>query len=91
MYSVALGFSHLISGQTLVLFPCVQGLVDVGVYLVCQRVEEGLRNHNTGPCLAFCNENRSKLRRLKSNLELQIRLQDFIEYVRSGRRLDAIK
>lgn len=68
-----------------------QGLVDVDIFLVCQKVEEGLKNRNTGPCLAFCQENRSKLKRLKSTLELQVRLQDFIELIRSDKRLDAIK
>lgn len=47
--------------------------------------------HDTGPCLTYCHENRSKLRRLKSNLEFQVRLQDFIELVRSDKRLEAIK
>ncbi len=65
--------------------------MDVDIYLVCQKVEEGLRNHDTGPCLAFCSENKSKLRRLKSNLELQVRLQDFIELIRNEKRLEAIK
>ena len=61
------------------------------IFLVCQRVEEALRVHDTGPCLLYCHENRSKLRRLKSSLEFQVRLQDFIELVRSNKRADAIK
>ncbi len=66
-------------------------LVDVDIFLVCKRVEEALRAHDTAPCLLYCHENRSKLRRLKSNLEFQVRLQDFIELVRNNRRTDAIK
>ncbi|CAI8047840.1 E3 ubiquitin-protein transferase MAEA [Geodia barretti] len=66
-------------------------LVDVDIFMVCQRVEEALRSHDTGPCLAWCYENRSKLRRLKSTLEFQLRLQDFIELVRLNRRVQAIK
>lgn len=63
----------------------------MNIFLVCQKVEEALMVHDTGPCLAYCHENRSKLRRLKSNLEFQVRLQDFIELVRMDKRLEAIK
>ncbi len=44
-----------------------------------------------GPCLDYCHEHRSKLRRIKSQLEFQVRLQDFIELVRSEKRVEAIK
>ena len=63
----------------------------MNVFQVCQRVEEGLRSHDTGPCLAWCHDNRSKLRRLKSTLEYRVRLQDFIELIRQERRIDAVK
>jgi macrophage erythroblast attacher len=68
-----------------------QHLVDTGVFEVCQKVEDGLRNCVTGPCLAWCHDNRSKLRRLKSTLEYRIRLQDFTELVRQDRRMEAVK
>lgn len=58
---------------------------------MCQKVEDALKFHDTGPCLTYCHENRSKLRRIKSNLEFQVRLQDFIELVRSDRKMEAIK
>ena len=39
--------------------------MDVELFLVAQKVESGLRNHDTQPCLAWCHENRSKLKKLK--------------------------
>ena len=48
-------------------------------------------SHNTGPCLAWCHDNRSKLRRLRSTLEYRVRLQDFVELVRQERRMDAVR
>ncbi|XP_064383762.1 E3 ubiquitin-protein transferase MAEA-like [Halichondria panicea] len=66
-------------------------LVDTEIFLVCQSVEEGLKRRDTGPCLDYCHEHRSKLRRIKSQLEFQVRLQDFIELVRSEKRVEAIK
>ena len=68
-----------------------QELVDTEIFLVCQRVEEALRDHNTSLCLVWCHDNRSKLRRMKSTLEFQVRLQDFIELIRQDKRMEAIK
>lgn len=68
-----------------------QELVDTEIFLVCQRVEEALRDHSTSPCLSWCHDNRSKLRRMKSTLEFQVRLQDFIELIRQDKRMEAIK
>lgn len=65
--------------------------MDVNVFHICQRVEEGLMAHNTGPCVSWCHDNRSKLRRLKSTLEYKVRLQDFVELVRQDRRQEAVK
>ena len=82
--------THIAHTHTLI-HKRTQELVDVEIFLVCQRVEEALRHHDTVPCLAWCHENRSKLRRMKSTLEFQVRLQDFIEMVRLNKREQAIK
>jgi len=81
-------------------------LVDVELFLVAQKVETGLRSHDTQPCLSWCHENRSKLKKLKvnqltimlciyifqqSSLEFRTHLQNFIELVRSEKRMDAIR
>ena len=42
--------------------------MDVDLFLVAQKVESGLHNHDTQPCLAWCHENRSKLKKLKVQL-----------------------
>ncbi len=39
----------------------------------------------------WCYENKSKLRKIRSTLELEIRVQEFIELVRKGRRNEAVK
>lgn len=65
--------------------------MDIDIFLACQKVEEALKAHNTEPCLSWCYDNRSKLRRMKSNLEFEVRLQDFIELVKQNRRGEAIK
>lgn len=39
----------------------------------------------------WCYENKSKLRKIRSTLELEIRVQEFIELVRTGRRTEAVR
>jgi len=41
--------------------------------------------------VAWCYENKSRLRKIRSTLELEIRTQEFVELVRCGRRGDAVK
>lgn len=66
-------------------------LFDTDIFLTAREVEDSLSNHETGKCLNWCHDNRSKLRKLKSNMEFNLRVQEFIEFVRVDRRMDAIK
>lgn len=59
--------------------------------MVSREVEKSLANHETARCLSWCHDNRSKLRKLGSTMEFNLRVQEFIELVRSDRRLDAVK
>ena len=54
-------------------------------------VVESLRRHETARMVAWCYENKSKLRKIRSNLELEIRVQEFVELVRTGKRFEAVK
>lgn len=56
-----------------------------------REVEQSLADHDTTKCLAWCHDNRSKLRKLKSNMEFNLRVQEFIELVRSDKKLEAVK
>lgn len=61
------------------------------VFLAAKDVEESLQRHETGRMVAWCYENKSKLRKIKSTLELEIRVQEFVELVRIGKRGEAVK
>ena len=61
------------------------------VFLVSREVENSLAEHETSKCLAWCYDNKSKLRKLKSSMEFNIRIQEFVELIRSDRRIDAVK
>ncbi|KAJ8102194.1 CTLH/CRA C-terminal to lish motif domain-containing protein [Lipomyces tetrasporus] len=68
----------------------IRDLVDVDILMQCKKIEESLRNGSTAECLAWCQDNKSYLKKAKNGLEFDVRLQQYIEYVRHGRSLEAI-
>ena len=54
-------------------------------------MEESLSRRDTSKCLAWCHDNKSKLRKLKSSLEFNLRLQEFVELVKGGRKGEAVR
>ena len=68
----------------------VSKLVDIELFYETREIERELRDHNPEPCLAWCQSNRSKLKKLNSNLEYNLRLQQFVEFVRVGQHCEAI-
>ncbi|XP_023328951.1 macrophage erythroblast attacher [Eurytemora carolleeae] len=65
-------------------------LVNLEVFLAAKEVEESLNAGDISKCLAWCHENKSKLRKMKSSLEFNVRIQEFIEYIKAGKRLEAV-
>lgn len=49
------------------------------------QVEESIKRHETGELINWIMNNRSRLRRLRSTLELQARMQECIEMVKQGK------
>ncbi|XP_058795938.1 E3 ubiquitin-protein transferase MAEA [Phymastichus coffea] len=68
----------------------LRDLTNIDVFMVSREVEKSLANHETVRCLGWCHDNRSKLRKLGSTMEFNLRVQEFIELVRADRRLDAV-
>jgi len=69
----------------------IQDMTNIEVFLAAKQVEESLQAGDISKCLAWCHENKSKLRKLRSNLEFNVRIQECIELVKSGKKLDAVK
>ncbi|XP_076367685.1 E3 ubiquitin-protein transferase Katazuke isoform X1 [Tachypleus tridentatus] len=69
----------------------IEDLTNIELFLVSKEVEESLANKDTSKCLNWCYDNKSKLKKLKSSLEFNLRQQEFIELVRKDRRMDAVK
>jgi macrophage erythroblast attacher len=68
----------------------IQDLVDIDVFLDAKRVIDSLQNKEIAPALAWCAENKSRLKKSKSKLEFLLRLQEFVELVKAKNFLQAI-
>ncbi|EWC45616.1 protein FYV10 [Drechslerella stenobrocha 248] len=68
----------------------IEGLVDINVFLQCWSIEESLRQKSTVECLAWCQDNKNALKKIKSTLEFELRLQQYIELVRSRKLSEAV-
>ncbi|KAH7639064.1 macrophage erythroblast attacher-like protein [Dermatophagoides farinae] len=69
----------------------IENLTNIDIFLVCKDIESSLARHETARCLAWCHENKSKLRKIKSTLEFSLRQQEFIELIRSEQRVEAVR
>ncbi|XP_060528117.1 E3 ubiquitin-protein transferase MAEA isoform X2 [Cylas formicarius] len=69
----------------------IKDLTNIEIFLTSREVEKSLAGRETTKCLLWCHDNKSKLRKLKSNMEFNLRVQEFIELIRRDRRMDAIK
>ncbi|KOC65070.1 Macrophage erythroblast attacher [Habropoda laboriosa] len=69
----------------------LRDLTNIDVFMVSREVEMSLANHETARCFGWCYDNRSKLRKLGSTMEFNLRVQEFMELVKQDRRLDAVK
>ncbi|CAK1594345.1 unnamed protein product [Parnassius mnemosyne] len=68
-------------------------LTNVDIYQAAAEVERELAARRTARCLhlQWCADNKSKLRKLGSTMEFNIRIQEFIELVREDKRLEAVR
>ncbi|XP_055800745.1 protein MAEA homolog [Solanum dulcamara] len=68
----------------------IQDLVDIDVFHEAKKVIDALQNKEVTPALAWCADNKSRLKKSKSKFEFQLRLQEFIELVRAESMMRAI-
>ncbi|THH21131.1 hypothetical protein EW146_g331 [Bondarzewia mesenterica] len=68
----------------------IEALVDIDLFMDIRRIEEALGRYSCTEALAWCNENKNALRKLKSTLEFDLRLQEYIELNRARKTQEAI-
>jgi len=69
----------------------VKDLADTEIFAAAQGVVKALKSRDCSVALAWCAENKSRLKKVGSNLEFKLRVQDFIELVRKNAKMEAIK
>ncbi|KAJ5693358.1 hypothetical protein N7462_002781 [Penicillium macrosclerotiorum] len=69
----------------------IEDLVDLGVFTQCQRVVESLRRGETKEALQWCGENKAALKKSQHNLEFELRLQQYIEMIRTQHQTKKIE
>ena len=69
----------------------IKDLTNLEIFQVTREVEKDLMNHSTVKCIAWCNDNKSKLKKINSTIEFQLRVQEFVELIREDKRFMAVK
>ncbi|CAI7898395.1 unnamed protein product [Closterium sp. NIES-54] len=81
---------HLETAGKMALELQLQEWVDSGVYESMLAISSALHQQDCAPALHWCSQHRSRLKRLKSDLEFRLRGQEFIERVRQGQLKEAV-
>lgn len=61
----------------------MQSLVDIDTFVSMSRVREALLNGSVTEALAWCTDNKKELRKMESKLEFMLRLQQYVELIRT--------
>lgn len=68
----------------------IQDLTDIHIFDGARAVTEGLRQHDCSQALQWCENNKARLKKAKSQLEFRLRMQEFVEQLRKGDAMGAI-
>ncbi|KAF9494995.1 hypothetical protein BDN71DRAFT_1448120 [Pleurotus eryngii] len=68
----------------------IEPLVDIDLFMDIRRIEDALSHQSCTEALAWCSKNKTALRKIKSTLEFELRLQEYIELARARRSMEAI-
>lgn len=69
----------------------IRDLTNLDIFRTSREVELDLSNRNTAKCILWCNDNKSKLKKINSTIEFQLRVQEFVELIREDKRLAAVR
>ncbi|KAK5683364.1 GID complex subunit containing RING finger motif [Elasticomyces elasticus] len=76
--------NYLSSARQLAAAKGIDDLVDIPTFSECSRISSSLCNGDVKEALGWCTENKQALKKIGSTLELELRLQQFIELARTG-------
>jgi macrophage erythroblast attacher len=85
-----LRFGYLDAAAKLVKQGSLANLTDLHVFEGAQIVLASLARHECAKALKWCSDNSARLRKARSRLEFELRVQEFVELVRNGNMIGAI-
>lgn len=69
----------------------IDKLINIKMAVYAHNLELSLDQHKTEKCIVWCAENRRFLKKIKSDLEFKLHLQNFVELVRANKFSKAVK
>ncbi len=82
----------LTAAKVIASHPALPLLLDQDVFASARRIESSLLDqHDCTRALAWCGENRSRLNKIASPFEFDLRLQEFLTLVKQGEQIKAIE
>ncbi|PPQ75590.1 hypothetical protein CVT24_010896 [Panaeolus cyanescens] len=68
----------------------IETLVDISLFSDIRRIEDAFARHSCTEALSWCSENKTALRKVKSTLEFDLRMQEYIELLRARKTMEAL-
>ncbi|KAF1769967.1 hypothetical protein GCK72_001784 [Caenorhabditis remanei] len=68
----------------------LESLIDISVFEKIYEVEQALHAHDTKPCIEWCQYHQSRLRQIKSRMEVVARQQEIITLIEQGNIPEAV-
>lgn len=78
------------TAETLAASHNIQDIVDIDIFRESRVIIDALRRRDCSQALKWCTENKRRLQKVHSKLEFRLRLQEFVEFARAGRKTAAI-
>lgn len=69
----------------------IREYVDRDLFMIAKNVETALKHKDSSLCLQWCHTNKSKLKKMHSTLELNVRIQEFVTLIKNGCCFDAVQ
>ncbi|KAB8349530.1 hypothetical protein FH972_023556 [Carpinus fangiana] len=71
------------SAQALAKAENIEDLVDIKAFMQCEKIRTNLEQAKPQEALAWCQDNKQALKKMNSDLEFELRLQQYIEMIRT--------
>lgn len=84
------GWNYRALDEFLLHAKCRQDLVELELFAQAKKVLDALRGCSCTAALAWASENRARLKKAKSKLEFELRLQEFVELARKNSLPEAL-